>query len=157
MRRSSQTLYLVGTPALLTSLTTAAGFASMSFVPIKSIAHMGIYSAVGVIAAFVLSLTLLMAFLSFGRATPRPAAVARSLKSRAGKGLQPLLFATANTAIRHRRAIMWVSAGIFVFSAVGITQIRVDSNWLDDFRDETPLKLITERVDTVMGGVTNFI
>ncbi len=29
-----QTIYLVGTPCLLTSLTTAAGFASMSFVPI---------------------------------------------------------------------------------------------------------------------------
>ena len=46
-----QTLYLVGAPCLLTSLTTAAGFAAMSFVPIKSLAQMGVYGAVGVLAA----------------------------------------------------------------------------------------------------------
>ena len=31
-------------------------------------------------------------------------------------------------------------------------QIRVDSNWLDDFREGSPIKLTTERVDEVMGG-----
>ncbi|NQZ97641.1 MAG: MMPL family transporter, partial [Myxococcales bacterium] len=66
-----QTLYLVGTPCLLASLTTAVGFGSMSFAPIKSISHQGVYAAFGVIAAFVLSLTLLMALLSFGRRSPK--------------------------------------------------------------------------------------
>ena len=47
-----RTLYLVGTPCLLTSLTTAAGFAAMSIAPIKAISHFAIYSAVGVVAAF---------------------------------------------------------------------------------------------------------
>ena len=69
-RRLIETVRLVGAPSLLTSLTTAAGFASMSFVPIKSIAHMGVYSAFGVMAAFAMSLTLLMALLSFGRSEP---------------------------------------------------------------------------------------
>ena len=50
-----QTFYLVGAPCLLTSLTTAAGFGAMSFVPIRSVSEMGVYGAFGVVAAFVLS------------------------------------------------------------------------------------------------------
>lgn len=153
-----ETMRLVGTPSLLTSLTTAAGFASMSFVPIKSIAHMGAYSAFGVLAAFVLSFTLLTSFLSFGRAAPRAPGTAR--RRGAGlttAGMQSLLRASSGVAIRHRKAILAVSAAVFAFSVAGMTQIRVDSNWLDDFRDETPLKQITRRVDEVMGGTSNFI
>ncbi|MFP6686565.1 MAG: MMPL family transporter, partial [Polyangiaceae bacterium] len=62
-----RTLYLVGAPCLLTSLTTAVGFASMSSAPIMSIAHSGVYNAFGVMAALVMSLTLFMALLSMGR------------------------------------------------------------------------------------------
>ena len=62
-----RTMYLVGTPCLLTSLTTAAGFAAMSVSPIKALSHFGVYCAIGVVAAFLLSVTLLMVFLSFGR------------------------------------------------------------------------------------------
>ncbi len=62
-----QSMHLVGTPCLMTSLTTAVGFGSMAFVPIKSIAHSGAYGAFGVMAAFVMSVTLLMALLSMAR------------------------------------------------------------------------------------------
>ena len=46
---------------------------------------------------------------------------------------------------------------IFVFSGVGISRMVVDSNWLDDFSYDMPIKAITERVDSVMGGTTNVI
>ena len=62
-----RTLYLVGPPCLLTSLTTAAGFLSLSLSPVKSVAHLAVYSAAGVIAAFIASITILVVFLSFGR------------------------------------------------------------------------------------------
>ncbi len=158
-RRSAlvETMRLVGAPAMLTSLTTAAGFGSMSFVPIKAIAHMGAYSAFGVLAAFVLSVTLLMSFLSFGPARPTQRQIARVDRTEEKRSLRPLLQIVAATAIRWRRPILIVSAGVFVFAFAGIAQIRVDSNWMDDFRDEVELKQVTKRVDGVMGGVANFI
>ena len=61
-----KTLFLVGVPCLFTSITTMAGFGSMSVSPIKAIKHFAIYSSVGVGAAFVLSVTLLVVLLSFG-------------------------------------------------------------------------------------------
>ncbi len=153
-----QTLYLVGAPCLLTSLTTAAGFLSMSFVPIKSIAHMAAYSAFGVIAAFFLSLTLLMALLSFGARTPkRPPSEAEALRAKGGRLMHDALLAIARFDVRHRVAILAGFGALFVFSAVGVTRLIVDSNWLDDFSYDVPLKAVTETIDEVMGGVTNVI
>jgi predicted RND superfamily exporter protein len=153
-----RTIHLVGTPCLLTSLTTAAGFAAMSFVPIKSIAHMGTYNAFGVLAAFFLSLTLLMALLSFGRRmrTPAPAAVADA-SAKGGQWVRAVLDSVAAFDIRHRRKILAGFALIFAASFAGMSQLVVDTNWLDDFSDEVPLKATTLRIDEVMGGTTNLI
>ena len=152
------TLYLVGTPCLLTSLTTAAGFGAMSFVPIKSIAQSGAIGAFGVLAAFVMSLTLLMALLSFGRRSPRTTSK-RELEasSKGGDRARAFLLAVAAFDVRHRRAILAGFAVIFLLSVLGISRLQVDSNWLDDFADSEPIKLTTVRVDEVMGGTTNVI
>jgi predicted RND superfamily exporter protein len=153
-----ETLYLVGTPCLLTSVTTAVGFASMSFVPIKSIAHMGVYSAFGVIAAFFLSLTLLLAMLSFGRREPRhPRSGMPPAGSRGGRFVRAGLAATARFVERRRVAILAAFAAVFVFSLSGIGRLAIDSNWLDDFSDKLPLKASTIRIDEVMGGVANLV
>ncbi len=120
-----ETLELVGTPCLLTSVTTAVGFGSMSFSPIKSLAHMGVYSAFGVLAAFVLSLTLLLAFLSFGRTTPKASSADPSGMGQGGRAMGALLGATAEFVIRRRHAIIVAFAGLLLFSIVGIAQIKV--------------------------------
>lgn len=153
-----QTIYLVGTPCLLTSLTTAAGFGSMGFVPIKSIAHMGVYGAFGVIAAFVMSLTLLMALLSFGRKTPKPGTSrAQQASAKGGQRVKAVLGKIADFDVRYRRSIIAFFVVITVLSIVGITRLVVDSNWLDDFSEDMPIKGITKRIDRVMGGTTNII
>lgn len=153
-----ETLYLVGTPCLLTSVTTAIGFGAMSFVPIKSIAHMGSYSAFGVMMAFFLSMTVLLALLSFGRRTPRTTPTARQrMHAKGGRVVHGLLTATAAFTIRWRRAILAFALVLLLFSLAGITQVVVDANWLDDFSDDLPVKRTTLRIDEVMGGVTNLI
>jgi predicted RND superfamily exporter protein len=153
-----RTIYLVGTPCLLTSLTTAAGFAAMSFVPIKSVAHLGIYSALGVLAAFFLSLTLLMALLSFGRRHREPVAeVAADAAAKGGHRVRAALEAIAAFDIRQRVPILVGFGVVFALCFVGMSRLVVDTNWLDDFSDRMPIKETTLRVDRVMGGTTNLI
>ena len=102
-----QTLYLVGTPCMMTAITTAIGFGAMSFVPIKSIAHMGVYSFFGVMFCFVLSLTLLLSFLSFGRRAPRPGEPrAQEVHAKGGRVMRAVLSGTATFVIRWRRPIL---------------------------------------------------
>ena len=153
-----KTLHLVGTPCLLTSLTTAVGFLAMYFVPIKSISHMAVFNAFGVIAAFVLSFTLLMAFLSFGRRVPARVPTERQrLQAKGGAWMQASLKAICVFVVKRRVSVLVFFAGVFLACGAGLTRLVVDSNWLDDFSDDMPLKQVTLRVDEVMGGVTNLI
>ncbi len=152
-----QTIYLVGTPCLLTSLTTAAGFGALASVPIKSIAHYGAYGAFGVLAAFVLSLTLLMALLSFGRKEPRRGAETLRSSAKGSARAKAVLNRVAEFNIRHRRAILGVFAAIVAVAIVGITRVIVDSNWLNDFSEGMTIRQHTTRVDEVMGGTANLI
>jgi predicted RND superfamily exporter protein len=153
-----ETLRLVGTPCLLTSLTTAVGFLAMIVSPIKAIAHMAVYSAAGVFAAFALSVTLLMFFLSLGRRERGPAASPEErLRAKGGRHLNAGLEAVARFVIRRRVALLVAFGAVFVLSVAGISRLRVDSNWLDDFSDRVPLKGDTTYIDEVMGGMGNLV
>jgi predicted RND superfamily exporter protein len=153
-----RTLYLVGTPCLLTSLTTAAGFASMSIAPIKAISHFAIYSAVGVVAAFALSVTLLFVFLSFGRQkSGAKASDEEMLRAKGGRLFQVALTAIARFDVRFRKSIMAVFALLFIVSALGMARLEVDSNFLDEFSPEEPVRQSIEYVDEIMGGTYSFV
>jgi len=153
-----RTLYLVGTPCLLTSLTTAAGLASMSVAPIVSIAHFAIYSAVGVVAAFVLTLTLLMVLLSFGRRElPRPATPEEVMRAKGGRSFQRILIGIADFDLRFRRPILVAFGLLFALSAVGISRLSVDSNFLHELGREMPVRKATEHIDEVMGGTLSIV
>jgi len=153
-----QTIHLVGTPCLLTSLTTATGFASMSFVPIKSIAHSAVYTAFGVMAAFVLSFTLLMALLSFGSRTQRVEQAAEPAREAAqDQAMRRFLAWAAQYNIDHRGRLIAAFAAFMVLCGAGATQISVDSNWLNDFWPDAAIRADTVRVDDEMGGTTNII
>ncbi|HKA14574.1 MAG TPA: MMPL family transporter [Myxococcota bacterium] len=150
------TMYLLGAPCLLTSLTTAVGFLALQVSPVVAIAHMAVYSAVGVVLAFAFTMTLVPALVSFGPRTPRPRPGART--ARAGEQrMHRALAAVAAWNVRHRRAVIYGFAAVSIASAVGIARLRVDSNWLDDFSDRVPLKGATSRIDSVMSGMSNLI
>ena len=149
----SRTLYLVGAPCLLASLTTAAGFLSLSLSPVKTVAHLAVYSSAGVVAAFAASITILVAFLSFGRKPSTERARKRvEARARRAERLGAVLHAVASFVIRFRNPILAVSAVIFVFSAWGITKLTVDSNFLLEFSEDMEIRRTTQFVDDNMSG-----
>ena len=102
-----RTLYLVGPPCLLTSLTTAAGFLSLSFSPLKSIAHLAVYISAGVMAAFLATITILVACVYFGR-EPSPEELAKKKDARQPSaicsGVPPAFDRELRHSISKRRA-----------------------------------------------------
>jgi predicted RND superfamily exporter protein len=153
-----QSLYLVGAPCLLTSLTTAAGFASMSIAPIKAISHFAVYAAIGVLAAFFLSVTVLFVFLSFGRRDRDGRGTQDEVVyAKGGPRLLAALGAVARFDVRHRKRILWASAAVFIFSGMGVARLTVDSNFLTEFDRREPIRMATEFADEVMGGTGSFV
>ena len=153
-----ETLSLVGTPCLMTSLTTAVGFSAMSFVPIKTIAHMGTYSAFGSLIAFFLSMTVLLALLSFGSRVPRGKGISKQPESSfVSRGVDKVLTSAHGLVIRGRRSILIAASSLLVLSLLGFAQLVVDANWLNDFSDSIPVKTNTIYIDEKMGGLINLI
>jgi uncharacterized protein len=168
-----ETVGLVGVPCLLTAVTTAVGFASMSFVPIKSLSHSAIYQSFGVLAAFGLSLTLLMSLLSFDwswlwrKARARWSSEAESTDSGQDRGddasmkggaiIRSMLVWVGQFNIDHRNALIVIFTFFIIVLGVGATRVSIDSNWLDDFWEDAPIRRDTVRVDDEMGGTTNII
>ena len=153
-----RTLYLVGPPCLLTSLTTAAGFLSLSLSSVKSVAHLAVYSAAGVIAAFIASITILIAFLCFGRQNLAQASPKKErARAKRGKVLGAALHSVATFVIRFRNPILIVSAVIFVASGWGISMLTVDSNFLHEFSEKVPVRQTTQFVDDHMAGTYSIV
>ena len=152
-----RTMYLVGVPCLFTSLTTVVGFSSMSISPIKAIRHFAIYSAIGVGGAFLLSITLLVVFLSFGKRQPaRELTPAQRTSAKGGRLFKAGLDAISQFDIRYKKYILMVSSVIMVASAIGITRLSVDSSFLNEFSKKVKIRQVTEFADNVMGGSASF-
>ncbi len=147
-----ETLYLVATPCLLTSLTTAAGFFVMVVSPIKTLEHMAVYTAMAVLVAFFLSITLLIFFLSFGKVP-----IKHTQPSRQNAVFDYFLKGIGHVVIRFRKSILWITVLVFALAASGINRIVVDSNFLLDFSDQVAIKKDTAFVDDVMGGMNSIV
>ena len=150
-----QTLYLVGAPCLLTSMTTAVGFLALQVSPIVGdLAHGGVQR--GGRGDRVRAHDDAPARAALVRLGARRAR-ARRASARGGAWLVDALAAVAAWNVRNRRGVLVAFAAISLLSLLGIARLRVDSNWLDDFSDRVPLKAATTRIDEVMGGMSNLV
>jgi predicted RND superfamily exporter protein len=151
-----RTVYMVGVPCLFTSLTTMAGFFSMSVSPIKAIKHFAVYTAMGVAGAFFLSFTLLVVLLSFGRRQSRHRSTDHDkLKAKGGRVFIKALEKVCSFDIRYRWLIIIIFAAVFIFSCLGITRLKVDSNFLNEYSENVEIRKVTEYVDSIMGGTAS--
>ncbi|MBK7948473.1 MAG: MMPL family transporter [Deltaproteobacteria bacterium] len=157
-----KTMSLVGLPSLLTAVTTAVGFASMAFVPIRTMAEGAVYQAFGVMAAYFFSVTVLLGALSFGARRPKWVERARASASDIGS-TSSASFATraldgiARFNLAHRTGLLFGFAVFTIACLVGSTRVVVDSNWLADFWDDSPIRVNVVKVDDEMGGMSNII
>ena len=142
------TLSLVGLPCLLTTLTTAAAFLSFLATAIKPIREMGVYAAVGVIMALVLSLVLVPVFFSFGKEKAgfqNPTPNRNDLFDR-------ILGWIALINIKHPRAIFGIFLVLTLLSAGGYLLVEVESNTIKMFSKRLPVRRAFDYVDSHMGG-----
>ncbi len=153
-----RTMYLVGTPCLLTSLTTAGGLLAMSISNIKSMAHLAVYSAMGIMAAFFLTVTLLMALFAFGRRGFVPKGKNDDeYRAREGRIFDTILGAIVRFDIRHTKAILLCFALIFAASFAGMYRLHVDTSFIDQWREDALVRQTALKVDYIMGGMNSMI
>ena len=109
-------------PVVMTSLTTAVGFASLLSSFLIPQRHFGVGTAIGVLAAMLFSLVMIPAVLSLLK---KPRVRDHS------KGLRPLtrvLVAFEKAIIGHRKIVLVVAIIVFVVMAAGIPRLRIETS-----------------------------
>jgi predicted RND superfamily exporter protein len=116
-----QTFKQMGTPIILTTVTTTVGFASLFVSDFSVIQQFGLLTAAGVILALVVSLTLLPALLSFG--------IGFKPGTKNVKSEYHFLDRFGFRVYKHKKSILAGSLGIIVLAVIAIPKIEKDVDW----------------------------
>lgn len=144
-----QTIFDTGSAAFLTSITTAIGFASLYLTGIPVLQDFGIIVAVGVIAAFAISITLLPAWLVL---TDIPHRVVTKDKGNWQRFLDKLLI----PMIRYRK---WVFLGTLVITigfGFAASKLELNNFILEDLKPDEPVSQDFAFFDKNFAGVRPF-
>jgi predicted RND superfamily exporter protein len=129
-------------PILLTSLTTAAGFASMNFSAVPPFRDLGNLVAVGALLAGALSLTLLPALL---RLLPHSSRAPRVPAAGLGRLADLLL---------RRRARVVLLLGLGALALVpGLAKLQVNDDFVAYFDEDLPFRQAAEIADEHLAGM----
>ncbi len=124
-------------PMLFTSLTTAVGFASLALTPIPPVQVFGLFVAIGVMVAWICSITFIPAcimFLKPERLENYGTKLTATEKGITSSGLARVLDWTGKATYRYAKPIVLGTALLFVFAGYGIYNIEINDNpvkWFD--------------------------
>lgn len=137
-----------GLAMFLTSLTTAAGLGSFVTANLLPVANMGIFTSVGVMLAFVLTVIVLPALLAL-----TPLKVRQRHHS---PHTSPLIDRVIDSAIHlsyhYPKSIIIGSAALLVVSCALASQMHFSHNPLVWLPDKLPVKQATVAIDKFLGG-----
>ncbi|MBW7991361.1 MAG: MMPL family transporter [Planctomycetes bacterium] len=139
-------------PMLYTSLTSAAGFASLALTPIPPVQVFGIFVAIGIMIAWVCTITFVPAYVmmikessleNFGHASKHA-----EKQSRLGK----LLSATGGVTYTKAKPILVIILIITAVAMYGITRIQINDNPVKWFSKSHPIRLADIELNKHFGG-----
>ncbi len=142
--RVSSALSHVGLPMILTTISTAAGFLSLLVTDVQPIRQLGLFAAIGITFAGVISFFSLPALVS--RLHIEPKHHEALLGPRVTAGLKALVRSRAPAAV--------LALGLVAFAAISIPQLEVNSDQLFFFTDDDPVRVAFERTEEIFGGAT---
>ncbi len=134
-------------PCLLTSLTTSIGMLALLVSRIQGIREFGIFAALGVFGAFLLSMTFVPIVLSYLPA-PRPRTERGSAHDLAATGLHRLHVFT----MRRGRPIVLASIGLVVLGLAGASRGRAEAAFMEYFKETERVRQDNKRMTEALAG-----
>lgn len=141
-------------PMLFTSLTSAAGFASLSFTPIPPVQAFGIFVAIGIMLAWLLTILFIPAYVmlmkeksldNFGAAEHVDPATDRSLINRHLRWI-------GRTSVSRPWLVIGFNLLVMVIGIVGILRIQVNDNPVKWFHKSHEIRIADKVLNHHFGG-----
>ncbi len=150
----SEVLVELGPPLITTSLTTAIGFLSLLFSEMPPFKIFGLFTVLGIMYCWLLSVTFLPAALS--QLKPKVGnylAKRRAIRVHAEQDVMTrTLVSWGNAAVAHKGGVVAGLVVVLVVSIYGATLLRVDSSWMSDFKKDTEVALSNDMINKKFDG-----
>ncbi len=135
-----------GLAILMTSITTSAGLASFLVADLAPVYHLGIAAPIGIMLAFLFSVTLLPALLGIFPVKVKPSSKSTSQLA------NTLLDWVTEFSCRRYKAIIGFSVALLIFGVAGAFQLQLSHNALTWLPDDSPVRQDTMVIDETIGG-----
>ncbi len=145
-----RSLKRVSLPVTVAAFTTVIGFVALLVNRIGTIRELGLYAAVGFVSITIIVLTLIPASLVL-LPLPRRKKVAGE-----GKRLTELLRVVGRFNREYQRPIIATALLLVLPCLWGMSRIRADSNFLQFFKPNSPVRRAHEIISEKIGGVQIF-
>ncbi|MDR2742366.1 MAG: MMPL family transporter [Treponema sp.] len=133
----------IGKPVFLAALTTFVGFFSNCFTSVLPIREFGFFSSFGVMAAFVVAVTLIPALILIRGPRPLNWRTKAVSQSDGGEGeFDPISTGIADLftrIVRKKRFTLFVAAVVIVVSLYGLSRIIIDNVMMEYFKPDTDI------------------
>ncbi|MDF1644175.1 MAG: MMPL family transporter [Pseudomonadales bacterium] len=143
------------TPMLFTSVTSSIGFASLALTPIPPVQVFGIYTALGIALAFVLTVTFIPAYIAL-LSEKKLATLGSRLHEQESHGLlAKALPHVGDFSIHHARIILPLVIILFSVSVYGISKIQINDNPVYWFDEQHEIQVADRALNSHFAGTYN--
>ncbi len=139
-----RSLAFIVRPCLLTSVTTAVGFASLMTARTEVIRQLGVFAAIGVLLAFVVTVATSAAALSSPRFAPRPTHVTDWWLSR-------LLTRLCAWSVANRAMVLGLAGVLVLLGGYGVSRVQVDTFSIGFLKKSHPARVDSDRIEASFG------
>jgi hypothetical protein len=146
-QRMERALGEVARPARLTTVTTAAGLASLGFSPIPPVRSFGLVTALGVVLLYIVAIRLLPALLVRWDRRPWPQPPGQ-------RWLEGVVRRLARWGMRRPGAVLAAFALGLVVGLPFLGELKTETDLYRFFAEDHPLTQSTRKVETTLSGVT---
>ncbi|MDD5063305.1 MAG: efflux RND transporter permease subunit [Phycisphaerae bacterium] len=140
------------TPMLYTSLTSAAGFASLALTPIPPVQVFGIFVAVGIMIAWVFTVTFVPAYVMMVKESSLANFGTGQTHSKKQSWLARLLNVGGRFTYKAAKPILIIMLVITAVAIYGITQIKINDNPVKWFSKSHPIRVADTELNKHFGG-----
>ncbi len=139
-------------PMLYTSLTSAAGFASLALTPNPPVKVFGAFVTVGILFAWLLTILFIPAFIMLLKESSLKSFGLNPASSNKPSILERLLKPMAGWTYKRYRGIAGWSVLALVISAIGISLIVINDNPVKWFEKKHPIRIADKVLNAHFGG-----
>lgn len=137
-------------PCLLTSITTSIGFASLMVSSVRGVRDLGLLASFGVMAAFVVSITLVPAILSF-----LPSGTFERTQKQKKEGvLDRFLARLARFDESHKKLILAATFVLIGLSVAGLFRLKVETTLIKYLKEDNPVAVAVQHIEDHLSGTT---